>query len=91
MTISLTFFTMLDDVISTWQILACFVGGIATTLIFLWLPMLPAHIAVKGRLGSIIEIARVQRIAGRNASTLAKRQSSCTNLRMILGLFRYFR
>lgn len=58
-------FTSLDDLTSRWQQLTLLVGSVSMTVMFLWMPMLLAHVAAEDRLAAIVELNTVRKLAGR--------------------------
>ena len=65
LTVPTLLFTSLDDVTSTWQLLAFLAGGVALTATLLWLPLLLTHVAAEGRWGAIFEFTTTRTLAGR--------------------------
>ena len=65
LTLPALLFTALDDVTSTWQVLAFLAGGITLTATLLWLPLLLAHVAAEGRWGAIFELTTTRTLARR--------------------------
>ncbi len=58
-------FTMLEDVTSRLQMVLFVVGSVAVTLTLTWLPLMLAHVAAEARLGAMLELGTVLRLAGR--------------------------
>jgi hypothetical protein len=58
-------FTMLDDVTSRGQLMVFVIGCVTVALTLTWLPLMLAHVAAEARVGAMLELTTVLRVAGR--------------------------